>query len=194
MPRFSRSGWRADRGLISAYLEGLLDASAARAVSSFVDTDPAWAAELARQKRLKELLAAAAVPALDAQAAGERVWQRLEVSVRAPQPQPFWRRQLVVPLPVAVSTAALVLLLAFGLVYTTARGSVGTMRITTVPNGLKQVQIQAPLADLQQLLRSLESDAAGREVIISLPETPQMFLVGEPVFLRAAELNRSRFR
>lgn len=190
MRRYSRSGRHADRRLIAAYLEGGLDASSARAVGAIVETEPEWAGELARQKRVKDLLAAA--PAPDAPAASERVWNRLAVASAAPAP--LWRRRLVVPMPVALGTAALVLVLAFGLVFAAARGSIGTMRITTVPNGLKQVQIQAPLADLQQLLRSIETDASSREVIISLPEASQMFSVGEPVLLRAAELDRGRFR
>ncbi len=101
---------------------------------------------------------------------------------------------MAVPFPAAVGAAALVLLLAFGLVYTTARGSVGMMRITTVPSGIKQVQIQAPLADLQQLLKSLETGAPSRDVIISLPDDSEKFFVGEPLLLRATDVDRSRFR
>ncbi len=194
MPNYSRSGLRTDRRLVAAYLDGLLDANAAARVGSLLESDPAWAAELARQKRVRDLLATATAPAPDTAAAGVRVWRRVAASAAYAPREPFWRRPLVVPFPLALGTAALVLVLGFGLVYTAARGSVGTVRITTVPSGLKQVQIQAPLADLQQLLRSLESDASGREVIISLPDASQRFFVGEPVFLRAAEVDRSRFR
>lgn len=190
MPRYSRSGRTADRALIAAYLEGALDAASARAVGSIVQTQPEWAAELARQKRVKDALAAAAEP--DAAAASERVWNRLVIS--ATGPVPLWRKRIAVPVPLALGAGAAILLLAFGLVHTAARGSIGTMRITTVPNGLKQVQIQAPLADLQQLLRSIETDAASREVIISLPEDSQMFSVGEPVLMRATELERRLFK
>ncbi len=190
MPRYSRSGRTADRALIAAYLEGGLDASSARAVASIVQTEPDWAAEFERQKRVKEALAAAPQP--DAPAACERVWNRLVLS--AANPAPLWRRRITIPVPLALGAAALLLLLAFGLVHTAARGSIGTMRITTVPNGLKQVQIQAPLADLQQLLRSIETDASSREVIISLPEDSQMFSVGEPVLMRATELERRLFK
>jgi hypothetical protein len=128
----------------------------------------------------------------DTPVASERVWNRLAVTVTAPAP--WWRRRFAVPAPAVYGAAALVLLLSFGLVYAAARGPVPTMRITTVPNGLKQVQIQAPLADLQQLLRSMEDDAGSREVIISLPEATDMFVVGEPVLMRAAEADRGRFR
>ena len=190
MHGYSRSGRHPDRGLIAAYLEGILDAPAAHAVSALVETDAAWAAELALQKRVSSVLAAA--PSPDGSAASARVWDRLTVSLAAPPP--FWRRRIAVPAPLAFAAAALVLVLSFGLVYTTARGSVPTVRITTVPNGLKQVQIHAPIADLRQLLRTIEMDAPSREVVISLPESSQMYVVGEPVLLRANELDRSGYR
>jgi anti-sigma factor RsiW len=192
LPNFSRSGLKPDRRLIAALLDGTLDGRAARQVGALAESDPAWAAELALQRRVRALLASDPRP--DGGAAAGRVLLRLEASVAAPRPRPLWRRQLSVPLPVAFGTAALVLALAFGLVHTSARASVGTMSITTVPSGLKQVQIQAPLSDLQQLLRSLDSESAGREVIISLPESSQLFFVGEPALLRAADVDRGRFR
>ncbi len=138
------------------------------------------------------MLAATAPAAV--QGAVERVWNRLSASLASASPEPLWRRKVVVPFPAAAGAAVLVLVLAFGLVYATARSSVGTMRITTVPSGIKQVQIQAPLADLQQLLKSLETGAPSRDVIISLPDDSGKFFVGEPLLLRATDVDRSRFR
>jgi len=169
-----------------------MDGPAARKVAALAESDPAWAAELARQRRVRALLASDPRP--DAEAAARRVLLRLVESVGEPRPRPLWQRRLSIPLPVAVGTAALLLALSFGLVHNVARGSVGTMSITTVPSGLKQVQIHAPMSDLQQLLRSLETESAGREVIISLPESSQLFFVGEPALLRAADVDRGRFR
>jgi anti-sigma factor RsiW len=192
LPNYSRSGLKPDRGLIAALLDGTLDGPVARRVGGLTETEPAWAAELALQRRVRALLVCDPLP--ETVAAAGRVLLRLQASVAAPRPRPLWQRQLSVPLPVAFGTAALVLAMAFGLVHTSARASVGTMSITTVPSGLKQVQIQAPMSDLQQLLRSLESESAGREVIISLPESSQLFFVGEPALLRAADVDRGRFR
>ncbi len=45
---------------MAAYLDGLLDAAAAARVTSLVESDPAWAAEYQRQKRVGEMLAATA--------------------------------------------------------------------------------------------------------------------------------------
>jgi hypothetical protein len=213
LPNYSRSGRRIDRRLVAAYLDGLLDAAAATRVTSLLESDPAWAAEHERQKRVRELLAATA-PAAGSPTAGhgasptaghgasptaghgasERVWRRLTESLASVHPEPLWRRKVAVPFPAAAAAAALVLVLAFGLVYVTARGSVGTMRITTVPSGIKQVQIQASLSDLQLLLKTLETGVPNREVIISLPDESGKFFVGEPMLLRATDVDRSRFR
>ena len=158
-----------------------------------MSADAAWRREGERQEALSGLM----VPDEPPQTAGamERVWLRLGSSTRArPSSVGFWSRRLALPMPMVAAAVCLLLVLAFALVYAAGRGSVGRMQITTAPSGIRQVQVEAPIQELEALLRSLDNGSGSRELVIQLPQESQFFVLGEPILIREADLRRSHFR
>jgi hypothetical protein len=127
----------------------------------------------------------------DASAVMGRVWTRI---VDETEHRGFWRRTVPIPMPALVGGLSVLVFLAFSLVYLAGRGSVGRMAITTAPSGVKQVQVEAPIAELEALLKSLDSDSPSRELIIKLPADSTVSTVGEPLLLREADLKGRVFR
>jgi len=110
-----------------------------------------------------------------------RVWRSFK------RGRSFWRTRVAVPLPAAA--AALVLLLGLGLLLAvaTVRLSLPWMTIRRQPTGVTEVQVAAPIKDLEALLRSLDSQPAIQEIVITLPEESTFLIMGEPRMLRAAD-------
>ena len=178
-----------DSGLISAFLDQELDAVWSEKVRRRVKDHPSWAAELDRQQTLRDILNRDTTPS--PQGAPLRVWARLDASVRMGDGAiSFWRRRLSIPIPVMAATACLIVALGLLLAYQTARSPVGRLQITTAPSGIKQVQVEAPIQELEALLRSLEVGPSAREVVVQLPQGPEFFIVGKPVLIRETDISR----
>ena len=122
-----------------------------------------------------------------------RVWSRLELyrQNRRLQSLPLWKRRLDLPLPLVAGVFALVAVLGFSLFLSLTGESVGTMKITKAPSGITEVQVAAPIQDLERLLSSLEKQDSSREIFIQLPSDSEFFIFSEPVLLRAAEYGGS---
>ena len=102
----------------------------------------------------------------------------------------MWRTRISVPLPAVA--AMLVLFLGMGgvLIYFSTRPNFPFMSIKREPSGVTEVQVAAPIEDLEQLLRSLDREAVNQEIIINLPEDTEFLQFGEPKMLRADEYSR----
>jgi hypothetical protein len=126
----------------------------------------------------------------------ERVWNRLKAESVSSEARmlPFFKRRVPVPLPLAAAAAVLIVLLGFSSVFLMTRGNLRMMKIITEPSGSKEIQVAAPIEDLEVILKSLESQEFKRETIIELPENSQFFILGEPVLLRADEFTRSTMK
>ena len=121
-----------------------------------------------------------------------RVWQLLvaareELILSTP---PFWRRRISVPVPALAAAFTLVLVLGFALFFNLYRNGLSTMKITTEPSGLTEVQVAAPIQDMERLLAALESQTGNTEVLIQLPEDSEFLVFSEPVLLKAADYRR----
>src|SRR5512142_3113022 len=118
-----------DREILSAYLDGEVEAPWSGAIASHLEGCPSCRAQLARMEALRSRLLQAELPAH--QEPMERVRRSLLAHDAAQTPRflPFWRRSLSVPLPLAAGAAVLVLLLAASLMVALARSNVGTVRI-----------------------------------------------------------------
>jgi hypothetical protein len=64
------------------------------------------------------------------------------------------------------------------------------VRITRAPAGATEIQISAPIGDLEALLRSVGGEDAAQEDVITLPKHVLLFPVGEPRMGKAAEFTR----
>jgi hypothetical protein len=148
-----------------------------------------WRQELERQQQIRSLLHMDSDP--DASAVMGRVWTRI---VDATEHVSFWRRTVSVPVPALIAGLSAVFVLALSFVYLVGRGPVGRMEITTAPSGVKHVQVEAPIQELESLLKSLESGSPSREVIIQLPAGSTVTSIGEPLLLREADLKGRVFR
>jgi hypothetical protein len=122
----------------------------------------------------------------------ERIRTRiLSQSFRRPAALPFWRRQLVVPIPVVGAASALLVLMAFALVLALFRLNIGTVHITRAPAGATEIRIAAPVGNLENLLKSFEAQDSGQDVI-TIPKDYRLSTVGEPLMGTEAEFLRKR--
>ncbi len=106
--------------------------------------------------------------------------------------EPVWKRKVSLPLPVAGVAAILMLLMGISLVMLSLRSDVRKMSIRKVSAGTLEIQVVAPIEDLELLLRALDKQDFAREIIINLPVEPQFIMIGEPEILRETEFSRYR--
>jgi hypothetical protein len=143
---------------------------------------------------LRRLLHEDSVPAFDRslqltrEALVARVWRSFN------RGRSFWRTRVAVPLPAAALGLCLLLGLGVFLVLATLRPSLPWMTIKRGPAGTTEVQVAAPIKDLETLIRSLDGQPASQEITITLPEDSTFILMGEPRMLRAADYHRANPR
>jgi anti-sigma factor RsiW len=145
--------------------------------------------QLGRLERLRELLAKD--PAPEPRSSLATLRQRLAQAGRGLAWRlPFWRRRIVLPLPAAAAAALAILALALALGLLSARSDLRRMSIRRGPAGTTEVEVAAPVKDLERLLRSLDQRSPSQEVIITLPSHSNLILMGQPRLLRAADFGR----
>jgi len=178
---------------LSAYLDGETPSHLAESIRSHLRECPKCQARLDRLRSVTQHLIQAEHP--DDRYSKARVWARLkESSTRGTEDRvALWRRRVDLPLPLVALAAGLFVLLGFALVLTVANRDMRMMRIKTEPSGITEVQVAAPIRDLEKILQYLENQETNRESIIQLPKDSEFFVLGEPVLLRAKDLTRSTF-
>ena len=95
-------------------------------------------------------------------------------------------------MPVPAIAAMFVAFLGMGgvLVFLTTRPNFPFMSIKRQPSGVTEVQVAAPIEDLEKLLKSLDQESGNEQIIITLPEDTEFLHFGEPKMLRADEYSR----
>ena len=178
---------------LSAYLDGETSFHLAESLRIHLRECPQCQARLERLKSVKQQLAK--VEHFDDRYSKARVWARLkDSSARGPEDRvALWRRRVNLPLPLVALAAGLFVLLGFTLVMTVASPDMRMMKITTEPSGITEVQVAAPIRDLEKILQYLENQETKKESIIQLPEGSEFFVLGEPVLLRAKDLTLKTF-
>ena len=175
-----------DRHLISAYLDGEIESPWDKAVAEHLAS--CQACRLVYNKLAEASRALREEPLADWRAPMERV--RLALHAATPprrREPPVWERKVSVPLPVAALAAALVLFLGVTFAVTQLRPKVGLVRITKAPAGGTEIQISAPISELETLLKSVGAEDSAREDVILLPKNVRLLPVGEPRLGKAAE-------
>ncbi|MGO9411642.1 MAG: anti-sigma factor family protein [Spirochaetia bacterium] len=180
-----------DRQIISAYLDGEIEAPWDTAITEHLascETCRSLHARLAETRRvLRE------EPLSDWQAPLERVRRALRTQTPPPRREtPVWGRKVSVPLPVAALAAALVLIFGAALAVTQLRPHVGLVRITKAPAGGTEIQISAPISELETLLKSVGAEDTSREDVILLPKNVRLLPVGEPRMGKATEFPKDK--
>jgi anti-sigma factor RsiW len=180
-----------DREILSAWLDGEIDAPWDRALEEHVGACPDCRSRLERLETVRRSLLEAPVP--DWRPAMERVRSSLVARGYASEKvAPVWRRRVSLPVPFAVAAAALVLVLAGALTVSVVRSSFGMVRITRHGAGGTEIRIAAPVSDLETLLQSINKDTGSPEGVIVLPKDVQLLPVGEPRMGKETEFSRRK--
>jgi len=180
-----------DREILSAWLDGEIDAPWDRALEEHVGSCPECRALLERLEAVRRTLLEAPVP--DWRPAMERVRSSLVArGFASEKAAPVWRRRVSMPVPLAVAACLLVMVLAGALAVSVIQSSFGMVRITRQGSGGTEIRIAAPVGDLEALLQSLDKDAGSLEGVIRLPKDVQLLPVGEPRMGKATEFSRRK--
>ena len=180
-----------DREILSAWLDGEIDAPWDRALEEHVSSCPDCRTRLERLEVVRRSLLEAPVP--DWRPAMERVRSSLVSRGLARVPAvPAWRRRVSLPLPAAAAAAVLILLLAGALAVSVVRSSIGMVRITRRGSSGMEIRIAAPVGDLESLLRSIDGGTGAPEDVIRLPKDVRLVPVGEPLMGRENDFPRRK--
>ena len=176
--------------LLSAFLDGEVQSPWSQRIQEHMDGCRRCRRPVAQMQSLRQLLHA------DREPPAEQSLERVRERLKAAQPHrlwhrpPLWRSRISVPLP-AVAAVFLVLLGMGGLlVFLGTRPNFPFMSIRQQPSGVTEVQVAAPIEDLEQLLKSLDQEPTNQQIIITLPEDTEFLQFSEPKMLRAEEYSR----
>ena len=177
--------------LLSAFFDGEVESPWSGKIRDHIDECEHCRVALTRLERLKRVLHADREPEVEESL--ERTRDRLRSSSHAAQEWrklPFWRTRISVPLPAVAAMFLVFLAMSVVLIFFSIRPNFPFMSIKRQPSGVTEVQVAAPIEDLQQLLKSLDREAANQELVINLPEDAEFLQIGEPKMLRADEYSR----
>jgi len=177
--------------LLSAFFDKEVESPWSERIRDHIDECEHCRVAIEGLERLKRVLHADQEPEVEDSL--ERTRDRLRSSSHATpmwRKLPFWRSRISVPLP-AVAAIFLVFLGMGGvLTYFSTRPNFPFMSIKREPSGVTEVQVAAPIEDLEQLLKSLDREAVNQIIVIDLPEDAEFLQIGEPKMLRADEYSR----
>jgi len=177
--------------LLSAFFDGEVESPWSERIRDHIEECEHCRVALMRLERLKEVLHADREPEFEESL--ERTRDRLRSSSRAAhewRKLAFWRTRISVPLPAVAAMFLVFLAMSVALIFFSTRPSFPFMSIKRQPSGVTEVQVAAPIEDLQQLLQSLDREAASQAIVINLPENAEFFQIGEPKMLLADEYTR----
>jgi len=167
-----------ERDILSAYVDGEVPPPWDRTIADHVAGCESCRGVTERLEHTRRALRAD--DPFDWQGARERVRMRLANRAMAPvfaRPT-LWRRQVNVPLPLALLAAGLVIALGITLATSLTRTTFGVVRITKAPAGT-EIQIAAPISDLESLLAKM-GGSSSQESVLTLPKNVRLVPVGEP--------------
>ena len=174
---------------LSAFLDRETESPWHEAIARHLQGCPACRERLGRLERLRELLAGDPNPEPVSSLASIR--QRLaQAESGSASRLPLWRRRIALPLPAAAAGALAILALALALGLLSARSDLRRMSIRRGPAGTTEVEVAAPVRDLERLLRSLDQQSPSQEVIITLPPNSNLILMGQAQLVREADFVR----
>jgi hypothetical protein len=178
--------------LLSAFFDGEVESPWAERIRRHVEACPGCQQSMTRLENLRQTLLSDEEPAVEGPF--ERTRQRLQ-SLRSAgwrhQRRPLWRVRIGVPVPAIAAVFAVLLGMGGLLIFLSTRPNFPFMSIKRQPSGITEVQVAAPIEDLEQLLKSLDNEPGHEQIIITLPKDTEFLQFGEPKMLRADEYSRS---
>jgi predicted anti-sigma-YlaC factor YlaD len=179
-----------DREILSAYLDGEVRSTWEGAIAEHVALCESCRAVLDSLQTVRRSLRGA--PDVPWEHAMERV--RLGLLVSKPPASrkiAVWRKQVALPVPVAVLAAALLLTLGVAVAVLAARTSFGYVRVTRAPSGT-EFQFAVPYDKVESLLKSVGGTDSSVESVMTLPKNVNLVPVGEPKMIKAADVPRKK--
>ncbi len=178
------------REMLSAFFDGEIELPWSERIRRHLDECAHCQAEITKLETLRQLLHSDEEP--DFKESLERTRFHLETTARPKlaRKSPFWRNKISLPLPAAAAILFVALAMGGMLIFLSTRPNFPFMSITREPSGVTEVQVAAPIEDLEQLLKSLDRQSVNQEILINLPEDTQFIIVGEPEMVRETEHSR----
>jgi hypothetical protein len=177
--------------LLSAFFDGEVETPWSERIKEHVESCHRCQQTMAELESLRQVLLADEEPPVEGPL--QRTLERLQ-SRRSPRswrrrPR-LWRTRISVPVP-AIAAMLLVFAGMGGLlIFLSTRPNFPFMSIKRQPSGITEVQVAAPIEDLEQLLKSLDQESGNQQLIINLPADTEFLKFGEPRMLRADEYGR----
>lgn len=176
-----------DRELLSAYLDGEVPSPWKERIADELQNDAECAAVYAQLCESRRVLQSDPEP--DFAASKQAVWQRIADMPLVRKPIPLWRRRVALPIPVAAAAASLLMLLAGGLLWHTARATVRPNEIAASSVG-NELVVRIGEISIEELLRIMNASETVGELTVTLPDSATFGIFGEPQLVRAADFRR----
>ena len=180
-----------DRQILSAYLDGEIGPPWDAAIAEHMAECELCCAVYERLEKTRRILHEE--PIGDWREPMERVRRGILTRVHpVPRPTPAWRRQVSLPLPLAVLAAVLLVALGISFALSNVRANLGFVKITKAPAGGTEYQFAVPVDKVEALLKSVGGGDTGMEAVLTLPKNVKLIPVGTPRMGKEAEFSRKR--
>jgi predicted anti-sigma-YlaC factor YlaD len=180
-----------DREILSAYLDGEIGAPWDTAIREHVTACDKCRAVFERLEKTRRILQEDLVG--DWKEPMERVRRGILTRVSPlPRPTPAWRRQVSLPLPLAVLAAVLLVALGVSFALSIGRSNIGFVKITKAPAGGTEYQFAVPVDKVEALLKSVGGGDTNLEDVLTLPKNVKLVPVGVPRMGKEAEFSRKK--
>jgi anti-sigma factor RsiW len=175
---------------LSAYLDNEIGAPWDKKIESHVRGCARCQERIEAFRSLSSLLHAEDLPEIAEES--RRVEQRIKFTLQHRTPPiapaysgeeghiPFWKRQVLLPMPVFAGAFVALLVLVASLFFFMGRNGSELMQAKNELEKLRTVNVYYPLQDPQQVLKVLKDKNVNEDVVIQLPETGGFKLNGEP--------------
>jgi hypothetical protein len=195
-----------DKQILSIYYDGELLEVWGKKMEAHLETCPECRARLDAYRKTSGALTGAGSEERQTaamEAAKDRVWQKLgggNIDHRLVRPGFMPHIPVAFTAAAAGAAAAAAIIIVTLLIAPKQNGPGGFAAAGNPADGLTNVAVSneyefnipeiAPVSDMQELLRYLESDDSSNIIVIKLPERKKFSRYGEPAFINAANYTR----
>jgi len=177
-----------DYEILSAYMDGEIENPWKEKIKTHLQECSACREKLSAFQNLHTMLQEDTEP--DYNPSMYRVKERLESSPWALKKKtlPFWKKRLLIPVPIAAIAATVLICLGTVISVTVANLNPAKTNGTAVVVEKKTTQED----ELATIIKLMENTDFNNEVTIQLPTVSRFSISGEPQFIRAKDINRSK--
>jgi anti-sigma factor RsiW len=105
---------------------------------------------------------------------------RVERQIRSDRNVPFWRRQVLLPMPMLAAGIGALFILVASLFFFVGRSGNELQQARNELEKLKTVHVYYPVQNPVELMKAISDENPGEDVIIRLPEDDTFRVIGEP--------------